>query len=499
MHVALWILLSCSPTAAKPTSDNFDFSLGTLHGWKGEGFYLTTAQGQGPSRNFAVCSSDCGTTGVTGLVERTFTVSPRASSLSCKAYAFHSGKKEGDVLVDIRLETEQRDTVPKKVRLASGWQATTVILPPDQGKPREYVWDLSPYRGQTLRLVLVDDDKHPNSYLYCTAFHVHAGPESEIEEFGELMVDLSAKNKLSPVSRFDSKHFTAFSNADDEITRQYLRHCEMIYNQFLDHFRRQGFPIVKPANKMMVAIFDSQAGFDAYLGRSMPSSITGLFDLRTNRLVVFDYASNPLFIDEKQKVQDAVKNIASPSEREKASGATNRQAKDFRNNVNIGTIMHETGHLLAFNTGLHNRLGDVPVWLAEGLACYCEPVDHGTWKGIGEPNDERLQTLVQAVKGGQKLIPLRDLVSGDAWAGNGQATGPNLLMGYAQSWALFKLLMEERPKALRAYLKAIETRNTPKHRLTDFCAAFGSDINVLEERYQQYVADQIRQSYRPKK
>jgi hypothetical protein len=161
--------------------------------------------------------------------------------------------------------------------------------------------------------------------------------------------------------------------------------------------------------------------------------------------------------------------------------------------------MHETGHLLAFNTGLHNRLGDVPVWLAEGLACYCEPVDHGTWKGIGEPNDERLQTLVQVVKGGQKLIPLRDLVSGDAWAGNGQATGPNLLMGYAQSWALFKLLMEERPKALRAYLKAIEIRKTPKHRLTDFCEAFGSDFNVLEERYQQYVADQIRQSYRPKK
>jgi hypothetical protein len=103
------------------------------------------------------------------------------------------------------------------------------------------------------------------------------------------------------------------------------------------------------------------------------------------------------------------------------------------------------------------------------------------------------------VKAGQKLMPLRDLVTSDAWAGNEQTVPPTLLLGYAQSWALFKLFMEERPKALRAYLRAIEGRNTPKHRLTDFCEAFGSDFNVLEARYQQYVADQIRQARWPRK
>jgi hypothetical protein len=156
-------------------------------------------------------------------------------------------------------------------------------------------------------------------------------------------------------------------------------------------------------------------------------------------------------------------------------------------------------HQLSFNTGMLNRKGDVPVWLAEGLACYCESTDHGTWIGIGEPNHERLHALVLALQGGKKLIPLKDLVSGDTWMGSGESVGQNMLTGYGQSWALFKMFMEERPKALRTYMKSLESRKTPDHRLTDFCQAFGTDLAGLEDAYQLYVANQIKQNYKPRK
>jgi hypothetical protein len=344
----------------------------------------------------------------------------------------------------------------------------------------------------------VDDDNRPNSYLYTSGFRIEDTPEDETEAFGRVMVALSARYKLSPVSRFDSKHFTALSNTDDEFTRIYLRHGELIYDQFLDHFRSRGFKVATPPSKLMLAIFETQDGFEAYLGRKTPPGVTGLYDRGTNRLVVFDFGTNQTLLNQKQQAQDAAKSIASDADRKKYLESVIRQAKDIHKDINIGTIMHEVSHQLSFNTGLLNLKGDVPLWLAEGLACYCEPTDRGTWVGVGEPNQERLAGLALALQG-KKLIPLKDLVSSDAWMGSGESVGPNIITGYAQSWALFKFFMDEKPKALRAYLKAIESRQKANRRLADFCEAFGSDFARLDDSYQLYVVSLIRQHYKARK
>ena len=75
--------------------------------------------------------------------------------------------------------------------------------------------------------------------------------------------------------------------------------------------------------------------------------------------------------------------------------------------------MHEVAHHLSFNCGLLNRNGDVPYWLGEGLACYCEATEHGVWQGIGESNSERLQVLAAVDAGQLKRIALRDLIETD--------------------------------------------------------------------------------------
>jgi hypothetical protein len=71
-----------------------------------------------------------------------------------------------------------------------------------------------------------------------------------------------------------------------------------------------------------------------------------------------------------------------------------------------------------------------------------------------------------------------------------------VLQGYAQSWALFHLLMEERPQAVRKYLELIYARRTPDNRLADFVECFG-DLAKLEARYQRYVRQLVSEQVRP--
>src|SRR5262249_52486983 len=61
-----------APAVSAPP--NLAFETGRLTNWQGQGFYLTPASGRGPGRAFAVCSSDCDTSGNTGLLHRTLVV-----------------------------------------------------------------------------------------------------------------------------------------------------------------------------------------------------------------------------------------------------------------------------------------------------------------------------------------------------------------------------------------------------------------------------------------
>jgi hypothetical protein len=157
--------------------------------------------------------------------------------------------------------------------------------------------------------------------------------------------------------------------------------------------------------------------------------------------------------------------------------------------------MHEVAHQLSFNSGLMSRGGDVPVWLAEGLAVYCEATVGASWQGIGKPNPHRAGTLAGPARGRGEFLPLRNLVENDDWIRKATQVEA-VILGYAQSWVLFRMLIEERPSKLRSYLKTIRDRRTPEQRLGDFVAAFGS-LTKLERRYRAYmreiVSDEVKE------
>ncbi len=489
------LLLAASLPAATGGPPNLRFETGRLDGWEGTGFYVTTANGHGPSRSFAVCSSDIGRRGRRAELHRTFTVPPNAGALCFTAAAVHArGGDEGPPL-DVELETDDGRRIVKQIRTDKGWQSAPKLLPLLKGRLREYRFPVGDLAGQTVCLTIADEDVRRGCHVICSGFRFETLNASNDRDFAEQMIQLVRDHKLSPVTRFDSRHFLALSNADDDFSNERLDNCETIYALFFDHFREKGFTVREPRAKLMVAIFDTQAGFEAYLGGKQSSALRGVYHPPSNRLVVYDYGQNRAFLSDKQLADRLARQAPSNLARERAIGSVSRTAATYRSDANIGTVMHEVAHQLSFNCGLLNREGDVPVWLAEGLACYCESTENGAWQGIGEPNSTRAATLAQALRAPTGLLPLRSLVENDDWIRKAKDTN-QIVLGYAQSWALFSMLMEQRPKALRKYLALIESRRTPEHRLTDFAEIFGSDFAKFEAKYQAYVREVVREHVR---
>src|SRR5438128_1522666 len=282
-----------------PAPDNLDFRRGTLEGWEGSGFYLTAGQSSAPGAAFGVCSSDAGSPTRKGMLRYVLTVPPGAELLVCQAFAATPPGVDSDGRLDVVLAGTDKNIVPKKVRGAAGWSPAPRILPRWQGKPRAYAWDVSQLGEQTLQIVLIDQDSRPGHYVYAAGFHfTHAqqvvkAPQADDRDFERTMLSLQTKHQLTPVVRYDSKRFIALSNANASFTVERLQNCELFYDLFLDHFHRNGFAVYAPPERLLVAVFDSWAGFEAYLGRKMPSSVVGVYDPPTNRLVLFDLSGHP--------------------------------------------------------------------------------------------------------------------------------------------------------------------------------------------------------------
>ncbi|MBA3727521.1 MAG: DUF1570 domain-containing protein, partial [Armatimonadetes bacterium] len=186
----------------------------------------------------------------------------------------------------------------------------------------------------------------------------------------------------------------------------------------------------------------------------------------------------------KQKALKQADRIRNSLDRARFINTIERQVGDVSEDAILSTTMHEAAHQIAFNCGLLQRDAGGPCWLVEGMAIYCESTDQGDWTALGSPNPLRIAELTR-VKG--NYIPLQKLIENDQWRGT-----PNVLLGYGQSWALFRLLMEEQTPQLQAYLRTLATRKTSEYRVADFRAAFGNDLTKLETRYQRYMDEVIR-------
>ncbi len=156
--------------------------------------------------------------------------------------------------------------------------------------------------------------------------------------------------------------------------------------------------------------------------------------------------------------------------------------------MNLFTLIHETIHILCYNTGMLTRQKEVPACISEGLATYGE-----LWRSkgrgkIGGMNGERLRALVGARDVGAAWIPISNLLAKDALFEKDDTAQ----VAYAEAWLLVHyLLQRESLPRFRAYLAKLPESATAADRLKCAEAELGS-LQALDKEVLRHARAQIR-------
>jgi len=248
-----------------------------------------------------------------------------------------------------------------------------------------------------------------------------------------------------------SENFQAVGDASESFMKITLGDCERIALGYFEHFRAKGFDVRDPDRRLTLIVFGDDRPFRS-LTKEAPEWVLGLYKRTDNWLVLFDF-----------------RNVTS-----------RKLQKGYQ--ANMWTLAHEATHLLASNTGLLNRQGDVPRAISEGIATYSEARKLDGASAPGQINSMRLDDLAH-IQRSVKWISVAELLTDEKSFG---PTQDRLLLAYAESWLLVYHLMTtpSRLSQFRNYLKSIYKRRDAAHRLQDAEASFGS-LDRLDQDVRQ--------------
>lgn len=295
-------------------------------------------------------------------------------------------------------------------------------------------------------------------------------PLSSVEVRGALQREFGQKYEVA-----SSEHYLVC--APHGKAKEYAQLFESIYRSFHGYFSVRGFRIPKPDFPLVAIVFPDHKSFDEYCQKDGFRAFRGLmgYYLRTsNRVALFDSGNTQTALSEED-------HPASP-------GFINATIEADL----ASTIVHEATHQVAFNTGLHSRVGINPKWIVEGLATVFESdgireSSSTRGKAFDRVNRDRYVWFGNYAKSRRKPKSLATFISSD----KPFETMP--LDAYAESWALSFYLIETRPANYAKYLKAIASRDPLKEypeeeRLDDFKKAFGKDLNLLEADFLRFIS-----------
>jgi hypothetical protein len=269
------------------------------------------------------------------------------------------------------------------------------------------------------------------------------GPSASEGADQDLKRALTSVQKVTDrsIQTLRSEHFQAVGDASESFMKITLGDCERIAQGYFDHFRAKGFDVRDPDRRLTLIVFVDERPYRRF-NKGVPESYAGLYKLTDNWLVVFD-----------------------------SRNATSRKLRGYQANSLL--LAHEATHLLAYNTGLLNRQGDVPRAITEGIATYSEARKLDGASAPGQINSMRLDSLAYSQRR-VKWISVAELLT-DEKAAFGP-TEDRLGLAYAESWLLVYYLMTtpSRLPQFRAYLKSISKRTDAVHRLQDAESSFGS-------------------------
>ena len=267
------------------------------------------------------------------------------------------------------------------------------------------------------------------------------------EEIAEVNA-VAKKAELGTFIHVPKGHFLGLGDAPKEFCEAALGICESEATAFLEYFNKRGFKLALPERSMTVITLKDKGSYQAFSGDDPGANVGGHYDVNTNRLVMFDFRSR------------------------RAELGANPEL------INRIALVHETAHLLAYNTGLLSREADNPDWVSEGLAIYCELWQRSKpARAIGGVNGPWLTELRKAKQPGAAWLSVHDLIVDDKaiWDPDTQS------LAYAESWLLVHYLMKTEPEKFRAYLADLKNATQETNRVEQFEAIFGPTKKVGEQ------------------
>jgi hypothetical protein len=277
--------------------------------------------------------------------------------------------------------------------------------------------------------------------------------------------------------------------------------CEDTYRTFRRYFSVRGFKISEPEFPLVVIVFPDRDAFVSYCRKDKlepPAGLLGYYMRLTNRIALFDQddsgmAAAPF------KQPETLASLFDRRDHSQSVPPMGGQLESLHVSKPVrfdgivegdlhSTIVHETTHQVAFNTGLHSRIGQTPKWVIEGLATMFEApgIHEGQKSGASMTriNRSRYLWFENYLKSRRRPHSLADFVGTD------DLYASATLDAYAEGWALTFFLAETRHGSYGRYLKTLVARNpllvyTDDERVADFRKAFGN-LKSLEAEYVRF-------------
>jgi len=258
----------------------------------------------------------------------------------------------------------------------------------------------------------------------------------------------------------------------------------------------------QPRHKLVAVLFREKSDFAAFAKSQdgmQNSWAAGYYSPTVDRLVMFDAMSNDTVKQAMGKLKNNEQRVAQQARGAGAgaldAGGVGGQAARINQQIQaqkheiasaatdsfVGTVTHEAAHQLFFHSGVQKRGVTYPLWLAEGLATGFEASDTADADlGFQSDNPKRRAAMTEALQG-DRLIPLRVLVSKDRYVSGTNSQEGELKDFYGQSCIFTMWLARSRPTELRRYLEALKqgAYAMPSKREENFEAIFGP-IDSLE-------------------
>jgi len=386
---------------------------------------------------------------------------------------------------------------------------------------REYV--------QALRCALLIDPGHIKARRLLRTYKIHYAHLPDNAKARQKLLD----DHIEDFQIFCTDHYRICYNTTQAFAHFTGERLEKLYEEFMIFFEDRNFEPAPLTDRLEVVLFDSAQEFHGFSREISPKTTysTGFYTSKTNRSYFYDSISEnnskyrqvkDKLLQEQKKLSDFRRQVQenndpraryifkdsngseSKLDKKQALKRLDRQENELQNEYaklhnfyrdqNITVTMHEGTHQLAYNCGIHSRYFQNPTWLVEGLAVFFENLGEQQGERPGQLNQNRFQYFGKAYAAG-RLVPLKELLTRDNLFHLG---GDSALTAYAEAWALFYYLANQKHEKLFDYIFDLSLRMTRQnlpynyeHRLKDFEKYFGLLTN-LERDWLAYMNNSIR-------